>query len=212
MGQITRYVAGTLAVATLVGCSGTAARSAESRRGAPAAGSRSTPPSLTSVPTTGTTLRRAPKPAPPYSFDGSVPPPRIVDTGSNLVAIGTSLVDYSQWLYAHDPEVSLIPNFAAGASRSAEASLKDLPMLTKSKLRLYEVESRPRQVSLISTDGTAASLRYVQFRAAQRLVNQSGKLVDQRAFVAPTIYTIIMVKNSHGEWRLASIENTSATR
>jgi len=85
-------------------------------------------------------------------------------------------------------------------------------MLTKSKLRLYEVESRPRQVSLISTDGTAASLRYVQFRAAQRLVNQSGKLVDQRAFVAPTIYTIIMVKNSHGEWRLASIENTSATR
>jgi hypothetical protein len=200
-----------LAAATLVGCSGTtAARSAESRRGAPAAGSRSTPPSPASVPTTGTTLRRAPKPAPPYSFDGSVAPPRIVDTGSNLVAIGTSLVYYSQWLYAHDPDDALIPRFAARASRVEAAATKDLGLLRKYNRRIYEVETRASHFSVISTDGTAASLRFVQYLSWRRAVRPGGLVVDELSFVPPTTYVVVMVKNSQQRWRLVTLEQLAS--
>jgi len=196
-----------MAVATLAGCSGgAAARSTDSPRGVPGSGSRSLSTSARNVPTTATTLRRTPKPAPPYSFDGSVPAPRVIDTGANLVAIGTSLVYYGQWLYAHNPDGALIPRFAAGASRVEAAARKDLAQLRKFDSRIYEVETKAPQFSVISTDGTAASLRFVQYLTSRRAVGPDGSVVDQVSFEPPTTYVVVMVKNSQQRWRLVSVE------
>src|SRR5262245_1311496 len=50
------------------------------------------------APTTTTTV------PPPYSFDNSVPPPKLINTGSNYASIARSLDDYGHWLYAHHPD------------------------------------------------------------------------------------------------------------
>ena len=66
--------------------------------------------------------------------------------------------------------------------------------------------------SVISTDGIAASIRAVQYRTQMRLVDRRGKLVDHRSFASPTVYTIVMVKNAKGRWRLAYVHDTGLVK
>jgi hypothetical protein len=50
---------------------------------------------------------------PPYSFDGSIPPPRLVNTGTDYDAMVRSLAEYAAWLEAHHPDLCLISEVAA---------------------------------------------------------------------------------------------------
>ena len=106
----------------------------------------SVPPATTSHARSG--ARPAPAPASTrqaFGFEASARPPQIVDTGTDLIGICSSLIDFSQWLYAHDPDEALIPRFAAPASRTAAAAHNDLANLHRWNRRLYEVESRSRR-------------------------------------------------------------------
>ncbi len=56
-------------------------------------------PGSTVAPTTTTTM-------PEFSFDDSVPPPELINTGTDYVAILKSLESYGNWLAAHRPDRS----------------------------------------------------------------------------------------------------------
>ena len=49
-----------------------------------------------------TTTRRPATPL--YSFDNSVPPPKLINTGTNYKQILQSLLDYGNWISAHRPD------------------------------------------------------------------------------------------------------------
>ena len=76
------WVSIALLALVLAGCGAGADASADASDGHPAATSRST---TTVAPTTTTTV------PPPYSFDGSVPPPKLINTGTDYEAIYRSL-------------------------------------------------------------------------------------------------------------------------
>ena len=71
----------------------------------------------TTAPVTATTVPTPPTTPPPYSFDGSVPAPPLLNTGDDYAAIFESLDAYGGWLLAHNPEVrSLHDAYVLGTS------------------------------------------------------------------------------------------------
>ncbi len=61
-------------------------------------------------PTTTTTV-------PLYSFDNSVPPPKLINTGTDYKKIVKSLLDYSSWMVGHHPTRDAVDTIAAPGSR-----------------------------------------------------------------------------------------------
>ena len=49
-------------------------------------------------------------------------------------------------------------------------------------------------MSLISTDGTAASLRYVEYLTRKQIVVPNGRVIDTREFTPPTTYVVVMAR------------------
>jgi hypothetical protein len=127
----------------LAGCGA----SADASDGNPTAKSTST---TTVAPTTTTTV------PPPYSFDGSVPPPKLVNTGTDYEAIYRSLSEYGDWLLAHQPDASLVRGTSSG--RPSERLTHDVDVVRVGTARLVEVQ-QPLKYKLSRSLPSAASLR-----------------------------------------------------
>ena len=60
--------------------------------------------------------------APLYSFDNSVPPPKLVQTGTDYKRIMQSLLDYENWMAAHHVDPGLVRKVAAPDSANRRAT------------------------------------------------------------------------------------------
>ena len=194
---------------TVSACSGTQSRETSTKSSGSVgttAGTRSAPshPTTTTlrVPTTTTST-------PDYSFDDSVPPPKLINTGTDYVAIAISLASYSAWLYAHHPDVTKVRNFTARGSRAERAAIHDLTTLQQFTRRLFEENLSPPNISVISAHSSAVSLLYIQHLARQVVVDRHGTAVSQRQFGGKAKYLLLLDRSANDRWYLSEIEETS---
>lgn len=184
-------------------CTGTA-----DRAGAPsatsAAGSASTtaplPETSTSVPQPTTTTS-----IPLYSFDGSVPPPTLVNTGDDFDAIFRSIDAYSTWLLAHSVDLDRVKDIAVFGSAQYRAYEDDIRGLRESNLRLYDEGPTITDLRVVDRVANVVTLRLVYSTDRRVVVDANGQTIDEKAFPA-TPLVALLESDSSGSWRLVSIE------
>lgn len=161
--------------------------------------------STTAPPETSTTV---PQPTtttsmPLYSFDGSVPPPPLINTGDDFDAIYRSLDAYSTWLYSHNPEGEIGAIIPIGTDYYATYA-DDLGALRAQDLRLYDLTESVARVELVDRAAMVATLRVTISAGERTLINSSGAIVDT-AQTPESDYIALLVTDPSGIWRMASL-------
>ncbi len=156
------------------------------------------------APTT-TTVARPAKPRPPYSFDDSVPPPKVVNTGTNYVAVLKWFRDYNNWLYAHRPDPKLLDALVAPNTKLASVDTQDLADFRNNHIRAFETLGAQTTYAILSSNADAFSARVVEDIRAQESVDATGRVTDKVLYSNPTTYVYIAVMVGR-QWRLASLE------
>ncbi len=163
---------------------------------------------------TATKIRPAPTTTtstPEFSFDDSVPPPKLVNTGTNYVAILKSLEAYGNWTAAHRPDPSLPKGFVSGGTDLMNGYTKLLTMLHNKSQRFVERIGAPDEFTITSQTADAFSATVTQRITLHRVVNTAGKVVEQARFTGDTIYHTLVVRMS-GRWYLAANDVTQAPK
>ncbi len=156
------------------------------------------PRTTVALPTTTTTTT-----IPLYSFDDSVPPPKLVDTGTNYKKILQSLLDYGNWLASHRPDAALIANVAAPASSLEGAFRHDLTILRNTKQRLFEVRDGKNEIVLTARQRSVFTARVREHIVTHRVIDGSGHVTSERRPKSrTTTYRYVVVRTVAG-WRLA---------
>jgi hypothetical protein len=162
-----------------------------------------TTPTTRPAPTTTSTT------VPAYSFDDSVPPPKLVNTGTDYVAILKSLDAYSNWLAAHRPRPALVDAFVAAGTRLHDSYVKTLTALHDRSERLLELRNGTDTYTIVSATQNAVSANVVQRITLHRVVDSVGRVVDEARFTGETAYRVLAVK-TNGRWYVASTVVTKA--
>jgi hypothetical protein len=181
--------------------------------GACAGGSKNAgPPSVASTSSTGaprtTTVPRstATTSTREYSFDASVPPPKLINTGTNYVAILESLNDYAYWLTGHHPDPALVSTIVVKGTKQHELFAQDLVRLRDNHLRMIEkVGDRPTTFAILSKTAHAFSARVVQDLRVRQLVESHGRVTSRLRFTKPTAYLMLVVLEQ-GRWYFAALD------
>jgi hypothetical protein len=163
----------------------------------------SAPPTTTARPASTTTT------VPLYSFDTSVPPPKLVNTGTNYKNILQSLLDYANWTVAHRVEPSLAANFTAPHSAIDAGYRHDLGVLRADKKRGYEVRNGKNEIRIVSQTPTVFSARVNEHIVTQNIVNPSGRVTSQRRMSAPTTAYQYVVVRVGDRWYLAGVSEVN---
>ncbi len=203
-------VAGIVVIASA--CSGHTATT----RAPTTTGTALTSRSAASAATTGTTMRPrstttatapsvTPTATPEFSFDESVPPPKLVNTGTDYVAILRSLGAYGNWLAAHRPDPARVSTIIAAGTTLHDRFAGDLTRLRDNGKRLIEELGGPSEYTIISTRPTAFSAKSVEDVLAHKTVVASGRVTSEERRTAPTTYLMLVVL-VRGRWYLASNE------
>jgi hypothetical protein len=156
-----------------------------------------TTPTTRRAPTTTTTT------VPAYSFDDSVPPPKLVNTGTDYVAILKSIESYGNWLAADHPDASLVSNIIAGGTREYELFSRDLVRLRANHRRATETLGSPSRYTVLSVEPAAFSARAVEDITFHRAVDPEGHVTSEVRYSKPTTYLIVAVR-TRGRWYFAS--------
>jgi hypothetical protein len=154
------------------------------------------------APTT-TTASTTPGPVPAFSFDQSVPPPRIVNTGTDYVAILESLERYGNWLGAHRPDPALALTTVTPGTQLLANYTHDLVNLRDNRVRIIEKLNGPTTYTILSKTPAAFSARVVENISVHQTVDRFGRVTSERRFVGPTTYLDVVVR-SHGRWYFAA--------
>ncbi|MDQ1476269.1 MAG: hypothetical protein QOE62_1498, partial [Actinomycetota bacterium] len=124
------------------------------------------PDRATSVPNTATTVPRTTTTTttttPEYSFDDSVPPPKLINTGTDYVAILKSLENYGNWLSAHHPDPALASRFVARGTAMYDGYFRDYARLRDNNSRAVEQLGAPTLYAIVSTTPNAFSATVVE--------------------------------------------------
>jgi hypothetical protein len=144
-----------------------------------------------------------PGPVPAFSFDQSVPPPRIVNTGTDYVAILESLERYGNWLGAHRPDPALALTTVTPGTQLLANYTHDLVNLRDNSVRIIEKLNGPTTYTILSKTPDAFSARVVENISVHQTVDRSGRVTSERRFVGPTTYLDVVVR-SHGRWYFAA--------
>ncbi len=158
----------------------------------------------TTIPSRTTTTTR-----PDFSFDDSIPPPELVNTGTDYVAILTSLESNVNWQTAHRPDPALVPLVAAGGSRFFASLSSDVTSLHDERERLVETLGGPTTYTITSATQNAFSAKAVEDIDAHRLFDSTGHVIDAARFSGMTTYQDLVVRDD-GKWRFASADVTVA--
>jgi hypothetical protein len=153
--------------------------------------------------TTTTTATTTPPPA--FSFDESVPPPKLVNTGKDYVAILRSLVDYGNWLGAHRPNPTLTASIVARGTKLYDLYVQDLTRLRANSKRGIETLGGQSQFTILSVRPDAFSAKVVEDILVQKTVVASGRVTSEVHFTKPTTYLRLAVLVG-GRWYLAASE------
>lgn len=178
-------------VLALCACSGASHTESSSR------GVRVAP---TTLPRATTTTR--PTPATPYSFDDSVPPPKLVNTGTNYIAIASSLIDYEEWLLARHPDPLLIDQIAPRGFPARKALANDIPILQQTNRRLVERVSAPNTFAVVSARPDVASIQLTQHLTREEVFDSTGRLVSVHD--TSTTKYLLLIARVRNRWYLAS--------
>ena len=170
--------------------------------GACASSHRATPAQIPDpVVTTPTTTNR--RPAPAFSFDASVPPPVLVNTGTDYAAIAQSLEGYGNWLGAHHPDPALALTTVAPGTQLLDTYVKNIVYRRDHNLRIIEKLNGPTDYTILSATPDAFSARLVENITVHQTIDRSGRVVGERRFVGPTTYLNVYVL-AHGRWYLSA--------
>ena len=141
---------------------------------------------------------------PLYSFDGSVAPPEIVNTGSDYVAIARSLLGYVSWLKLHNPDVRLLANVYVEGTDLIERISPNLVLLAEHNLRYVDVDQSV-EIETVTIDSDLVTFKALEHITAERLVDPTGKVVDEKPSGPLNTYIVVMTADSDGRWRIADI-------
>jgi len=152
----------------------------------------------------GASTTALPVAVPPYSFDGSVPPPRIVDTGTDYLAIARSLLGYASWLKLHNPDSMLLPRVYVEGTDTTRRFSQDLDILAERSLRLVDVD-QTIDVETVSIDADIVTFKVLEHTTAQRLVDPTGHVVSERPSGPLAAWIVVIAASPDGRWRIADI-------
>jgi hypothetical protein len=165
-----------------------------------AAPTTTTPPN----PTTTTTI-------PLFSFDNSVPPPDLNNTGTDYEAIAQSLLAYEAWVAAHHPDPELLSAVVAPGSRHAESQQHDAGLLQKNRRRFFEeVEGAPT-VEIVESGDDRVSIRYRQKLRRQVVIDPAGQVIDEKVRTDETTEYLVLLVKVNEQWHLASVVEHKAS-
>jgi hypothetical protein len=157
------------------------------------------------TPTTRRALETTTTTVPAYSFDDSVPPPKLVNTGTDYVAILKSLEAYGNWIGAHHPDPVLANATVAQGTQLLSSYVHDISVLRSAGKREVENLTAPTSYTIVSATRDSFSARVTEHIAAHQIVDRSGSVVSEHQFSGPTTYIDLVVR-SHGRWYLASVD------
>jgi len=168
-------------------------------------GSPTLPASPTTAPKTTITTPRSTTTTstPEYCFVDSVPPPKLLNTGTDYVAILWSLENYGNWLSAHRPDPARASEILAPGSRLHDLFARDLTGLRGAGQREIESDGVEPRTTVLDATADAASIRIVEDILSRRTVNANGTVTSQVRFAHPTTYLILLVRVG-GHWFIAA--------
>ncbi len=147
---------------------------------------------------------------PAYSFDDSVPPPKLLNTGTDYVAIVKSLGEYGNWLAAHRPDPALAKKILAPGSPLLVLVSRDLTRLRDNGQRLIEKVRSPAAYTTISATADAASMRADESILLHETVDSRGRVTSLVPFPEHSTYRVLIVL-VQGQWRVSSDEPEQPT-
>jgi hypothetical protein len=174
--------------------------------GGAAAGEADQPRATPSTTAPATTTSTAP---PPYSFDGSVPPPELVNTGTDYEAIYRSLSGYARWAESHNPDPTVAGSVYVVGTPTYEGFVNDLDLLRSGRLRMINVGAS-YEVSVVSVAEPIVSLRLFERVQELRLIDDRGRVARSETFDAPLVWNAVIAHDSADVWRIASVEPAPA--
>jgi hypothetical protein len=142
---------------------------------------------------------------PPYSFDGSVPPPKLINTGTDYASVFSSLATYASWLKSHRPSVDLLSEVAVVGSTFYDRTASDLKILAQHNVRFVE-HREPYEILVVNARDGLVALRVIEHISSEQLVRFDGTAVDTRTFANPLSWTALLRIDRDGRWRLASVD------
>jgi hypothetical protein len=136
--------------------------------------------------------------------------PAIHNTGNDYTQITRSLITYANWVAANDPDLTLVPRFAAPGSKTDGAARHDVAILARLHRRFVEIENGPATFTVIDGhEPDAAVVRLLQRLVRQEIVDTAGHVTSKRDFATPTTtYTILITRDLDGHWFLSDIEES----
>ena len=182
-----------LFVAVLAACSS----SGEKKSTATTTTRDSAESSTTTKPAPTTTTSR-----PLYSFDNSVPPPKLINTGTDYKKILQSLLDYGNWTAAHRPDPSLASNFTAPGSPLDAVYRHGLGILRRTGKRGYEIRTGPNSIRLITVKSDLVTARVEERIAKKRIVTSAGTVTSELTKTSATTTYIYIISRINGHWYL----------
>jgi hypothetical protein len=182
-----------LGVLLIASCGGKSASADAPRQQSPAT-TTSAPAPTTTVP-------------PLYSFDDSVPPPKLINTGTNYEAIFKSLDGYSRWLLAHNPDASLLENAYAVGTPVYQRFLSDLGTATTNDVRVVDVEDR-LQISVVDVRPPLVTLRVVETLDKSVVFSRDGTIFKEST-PQGQLEWIATLHSDAERWRIASVESAT---
>jgi hypothetical protein len=189
------WVSIALLALVIAGCGASADASADASDGHPTAKPGST---TTVAPTTTTTV------PPPYSFDGSVPPPKLINTGTDYEAIYRSLSAYATWLLAHNPNSSLLPDAYVIGTPVFDRFKHDIETARTHDIRLIDVNDH-LDISVAGSAPPIVSLLVTEYVDKVQMVSRGGTVTDEGTYSKP-LHWLATLHLDGGIWRIASVE------
>ena len=147
--------------------------------------------------------------SPPYSFDGSVPPPDLHNTGTDNDAIFESLAGWGNWLKRHNPDVTLVGEAYVEGTDIAARLGSDLKILSDNNYRDYDVDQRLEVEPVSARDGIA-TLRVSEHVTSEQLLDAGGAGIDEEPINGVIEYIAVLSADADGRWRIAAIDQASA--
>jgi hypothetical protein len=203
-GVLSQSVARWLAVALLgglVACSGGSG-----------GGDRSTPPKTTAASTTTppATIDLS-KPIPGGSLHGTPRPP-LENTGTDYVAILTSITANFRWL-TENPDVALLQDLYAPGTETFAFQESFFAALIQRGLRGADDGYRLVSAEVIDTQPQLVSLRVRDEFSFERVVDAQGKQVGEGRARHPAVkdWNVVLTSDAEGHWRVASWTEASDT-
>ena len=159
--------------------------------------------SATTTTTTTTTT------VPPFSLDGSVPPPPLLDTGTDHAEIFRSLIGYRAWLIRHDPDPGLLDEAYVAGTEAFTDMTRTLRLLATGHRRLVEI-GQWFEVETVSADRGVVTLKVREHIEAQRLIGPDGAVQQEEPRGPVNDYVVLLAADHRGRWRIAAVTRSVA--